>query len=1311
MKTSVYQLPALLLLLLLGKGGITKAQSPSLNSPYSQVSIASPTAASLGKYADIPVNTHTGIPEISIPLYTIKEGPLTLPISLSYHGGGVPVMEPASWVGTSWALNAGGVITRTVMGTQDESGAGRVQYGHFSDYGYSSYFGIAGSSLQGPTHADDIAGGAYYQFTNGIYDGEPDLYTFNFNGYVGKFYFSDDRTPVLINGEDLKIEYYYPRDNAAAVTSMSVNIQGFIITVPTGDKYYFGITDNAAQIGAPPIETTFPFSVDHEVATETVFSSYYLNKIVAADGVHTIQLTYASERYSYYTISMFPIPSTPPDGTPAGTNSKEYRLVSNNIDGVRLAQIRFSNGSVDFNPSAAARTDLAAYINGNGSDEVANTQANALDNIKITSSDFCKQFSFSYSYFGGDNTAIAGSMNTTHTDGSTIQTDKTRLKLESVLEKSCDGSISANPWVFSYFSNFLPRRLSFAQDHWGFYNEKNGNSSLGTLIPAYSLSGAAGTAIQEFSGADREAVWPAMANGTLTKITYPTGGSSTFEFEPNDIWALPYNLFETRFVSGTAIGFGTGTNQPQTLHIPFSSNPYLFTLDFHPGTPDGTSPSATLSGPFVNLYGTTDPNTLHTETLVQPGAGTRDYTLSLNNINVNGSSVSAEARVYERVPKWLENRLAGGIRILKNTTMAGAGAPDIVTTYGYRANGQSTGTLYSRPRYVSIIRNGVVAQYGFFGSTSSFPNIFSNGCMNPNSSASFTYLKSPCGILPMSTTQGHHMGYDQVSVAQTGNGRTDYYYYGSSYWKSTEAVSYRNLVRDVCDTSIPFQPAIPPPFDFSRGKLKEEMVFTKDGQHIKNRQYTFVYDSSSIVTPVFLSKSISGLGLNTRFERKAYWEKQAQVIEKTIFPGGNVQTTKVFKYDSPYHRQVTQSTETASTGDVLLTKNKYALDFRVAASDNIDDGLSTYKTACAACEATRQYELTNCPAAGCFGGYLHYDICRANARKAYIDYRRTNFTNSTNAFQTAHNTAKNQADGTLQPLLQLQDNYANPLVETSAWKNGKLLNASYTAFGADLALTDKVFPASQWSLLLASPAATFAPAAVSGNSVGLDSRYAATPEKTLSFANGNLIQLASRTGPVTSYLWGYGNNLPIAEVKGAPASQIAFTSFENNSPGGWNFDAAQCVSTAHTGVRAYGLGGGAGATLNRVGLPAGEYELVLWAHGTGVPQVDATGSTVPRHVAGAVVGLWHQHHYYVSLPAASVVQISTPGYIWIDDVRLHPVGAQASTYTHAPLVGLSSNSDANGQPTYYEYDALMRLRLVRDPATNIRQKLEYNYRP
>jgi len=48
----------------------------------------SPNVASFTKYGDYQVNLFTGIPNISIPLYTIEAGDLNVPITLSYHPTG-----------------------------------------------------------------------------------------------------------------------------------------------------------------------------------------------------------------------------------------------------------------------------------------------------------------------------------------------------------------------------------------------------------------------------------------------------------------------------------------------------------------------------------------------------------------------------------------------------------------------------------------------------------------------------------------------------------------------------------------------------------------------------------------------------------------------------------------------------------------------------------------------------------------------------------------------------------------------------------------------------------------------------------------------------------------------------------------------------------------------------------------------------------------------------------------------------------------------------------------------------------------------
>ena len=79
----------------------------------------SPNVASLGKFGDYRVGHFSGVPEISIPIYEVQSGSLKVPITLSYHAGGVKPTDVASWVGMGWSLS-GGQISRSVNGKNDE---------------------------------------------------------------------------------------------------------------------------------------------------------------------------------------------------------------------------------------------------------------------------------------------------------------------------------------------------------------------------------------------------------------------------------------------------------------------------------------------------------------------------------------------------------------------------------------------------------------------------------------------------------------------------------------------------------------------------------------------------------------------------------------------------------------------------------------------------------------------------------------------------------------------------------------------------------------------------------------------------------------------------------------------------------------------------------------------------------------------------------------------------------------------------------------------------------------------------------------
>lgn len=92
----------------------TFAQSDNIL--ISNVTPPSPHAQSMLKAGHFPVSGYTGVPDITIPLYTVQLKDFSFPVSLSYNASGIKVNEEATRVGLGWTLNAGGVVTHTVRG-------------------------------------------------------------------------------------------------------------------------------------------------------------------------------------------------------------------------------------------------------------------------------------------------------------------------------------------------------------------------------------------------------------------------------------------------------------------------------------------------------------------------------------------------------------------------------------------------------------------------------------------------------------------------------------------------------------------------------------------------------------------------------------------------------------------------------------------------------------------------------------------------------------------------------------------------------------------------------------------------------------------------------------------------------------------------------------------------------------------------------------------------------------------------------------------------------------------------------------------
>jgi hypothetical protein len=463
----------------------------------------SPAATAFEKYGTYQVNEFTGVPDISIPLYTIEAGGFQLPITLSYHASGIKVTDVASWAGLGWSVSAGGQISRKTIGLPDD-----IVYGYLNGFMYQPGT-YSSTTLLGLTYMENVA--------NGTYDSKPDIYSYDFPGHGGKFFFDgrpgQNFVARTVPYAPLSIKYTllpYSSSNPPPNTGLTK----FNITDEHGDNYTFG---NGA--------TDVTFSASGGKPGSSSATAWKLQRMIRQNKRDTVSLSYQSDVIDYpsadgeiFTVvdQIDPVDtdayrnatySTTPT-TPGNANVTTEQL---------LSQITFKNGKVVFELDPSVRQDVNV---GGG------YQAYGLKDIKVYLYNYAtkamelqKTIVFQKSYFYSGNT--------------------NRLRLDGIQVLDKAGSV-VQQYSFDYNQNqTLPQYTSYSQDYWGYYNGKANNmltpQQTITYQP-YTINPVGSVTIGSTVANGRDCDSTYMQAFVLTGIHYPTGGYSTFTYQTNQYY-------------------------------------------------------------------------------------------------------------------------------------------------------------------------------------------------------------------------------------------------------------------------------------------------------------------------------------------------------------------------------------------------------------------------------------------------------------------------------------------------------------------------------------------------------------------------------------------------------------------------------------------------------------------------------------------------------------------------------------------------------------------------------------------------------
>jgi len=566
---------------------ITAQQIQSLKTPVPGDDLfTAPEVKAFQSYNFLKPDLYTGRLNVSIPIFEVKSGGITIPISLSYNASGVKIDEYASNVGMGWNLNATGNIIRIIKDIEDneikegswgepDDDYGIYPYSYVSQKGYLRDCNDYITNNPEPRDNNAADWNNPCENRNMKIDASPDFFILNAPGISSKFYL--EKTGSQYSVKDVVKNGYVYDDISRALDSSFDNIgfhssevngleshnwnigewkttafdyENFAVTNTNGIKYSFGnandIIENISDYSTPVILSNLTVSVTPSTIDKYYYdilkSTWHLDQIEDPSTNKTVLFNYQEYQRTIADIqNQYTDDTTSPSFLNSAVYNNDYAVYgtvpdyfNSFTDLLDVDPYYFHRQKTKTKYSRLNRLHTITFDEGSvefvyGMDRQDYLQDKALTEIIIR--DFnnviVRKVELDYDYFVSNENCS--------------QPECKRLKLDAVIFKDAANQ-ELHRYTLDYYNpNDLPNVKSFQQDFLGYYNN-NGATGTDLKTPTlyfhsnqgkYSISPfpLSGISSQTIAGDYSISANTNSLKGLLKSITYPTGGKSEFEYE------------------------------------------------------------------------------------------------------------------------------------------------------------------------------------------------------------------------------------------------------------------------------------------------------------------------------------------------------------------------------------------------------------------------------------------------------------------------------------------------------------------------------------------------------------------------------------------------------------------------------------------------------------------------------------------------------------------------------------------------------------------------------------------------------------